>query len=180
MEISDFAMRLNIKPEKTCCFTGHRPSAFSFESEKDEECLRIKTRLSEEIKRLVSLGVDTFITGMATGVDTWAGEICAGLKNEGIRLIAAIPCKDQTKGWGAADKLRYDSLLSYCDDAVTLSGNYTPWCMQARDRFMVELSHYVIAVYNGADRGGTFYTVSYARKMERNVTLITSGTIYDI
>jgi len=178
MELSEFTATLGIIPERTCCFTGHRPSAFYFTDESDCECVRIKENLRREMLSLIDKGVDTFITGMAAGVDTWAGEICASLKDRGIRLIAALPCPEQTKGWSAADKLRYEALLALCDVSVTISEKYTPWCMQQRDRFMVDASKYVIAVYNGADRGGTFYTLSYARKQGKSVALITSGMIY--
>ncbi|MBO4584625.1 MAG: DUF1273 family protein [Clostridia bacterium] len=172
---------LKILPERTCCFTGHRPASLGF-AEDSAECARIKARLREEILRHVALGVDTFITGMAQGVDTWAGEICARLRREGtpLRLIAARPCPEQMKRASGEAKRRYDALLAECDAVVTVSPEYTPWCNHDRDRFMVDNSRYVIGVYNGADSGGTYYTLRYARKLDRAVTLLTTGTILDL
>ena len=77
-------------------------------------------------------------------------------------------------------KQRYDALLALCDAVVTVSDKYTPWCNHDRDRFMVDNSAYVVGVYNGADSGGTYYTLRYARKLDRTVTLLTTGTILDL
>ena len=170
-----------ILPEHTCCFTGHRPAALGF-AEESAEGERIKLRLREEILRHTQLGVDTFLTGMAQGVDTWAGEICVRLRAEGtpLRLIAARPSPAQMSRASAEAKRRHEALLAQCDAVVTVSEKYTPWCNQERDRFMVDNSAYVIGVYNGADSGGTYYTLRYARKAGRVVTLITTGTIFDL
>ena len=172
---------IEIAPERTCCFTGHRPAALGF-AEESAEAARVKARLREEIIRHVGLGVDTFITGMAQGVDTWAGEICVRLRGEGtpLRLIAARPSPSQMERASGAEKQRYEALLASCDAVVTVSDKYTPWCNHDRDRFMVDNSAYVIGVYNGASAGGTYYTLRYARKRSRAVTLITTGTIMDL
>ena len=172
---------ITLIPEHTCCFTGHRPAALGFD-EDSAECARIKARLREEILRHVELGVDTFVTGMAQGVDTWAGEICARLRGEGIplRLVAARPCPNQMNRATGEAKQRYEALLAQCDAVVTVSEKYTPWCNHDRDRFMVDNSAYVIGVYNGSDSGGTYYTLRYARKLDRAVTLLTTGTILDL
>ncbi|MBO4934148.1 MAG: DUF1273 family protein [Clostridia bacterium] len=172
---------LTLLPERTCCFTGHRPAALGF-AEDSAEAARVKARLREEILRHAALGVDSFITGMAQGIDTWAGEICARLRGEGtpLRLIAARPSPAQMSKASGEAKQRYEALLEQCDAVVTVSEKYTPWCNHDRDRFMVENSAYVIGVYNGADSGGTYYTLRYARKLGRAVTLITTGTILDL
>ncbi len=170
-----------IIPERTCCFTGHRPASLGF-AEVSAEGERIKARLREEIMRHVGLGVDTFLTGMAQGIDTWAGEICVRLRGEGtpLRLIAARPSPAQMSRASGEAKRRYEALLDRCDAVVTVSESYTPWCNHERDRFMVDNSAYVIGVYNGSDSGGTYYTLRYARKLDRAVTLVTTGTIMDL
>ena len=170
-----------ILPGHTCCFTGHRPAALGF-VEDSAESARIKERIADEIKRHIALGADTFITGMALGIDTWAGEICVRLRKEGaaLRLIAARPCPAHMKNASAEAKQRYDALLAQCDSVVTVSEKYTPWCNHDRDRFMVDNSAFVIGVYNGSDSGGTYYTLRYARKLDRAVTLLTTGTILDL
>jgi len=51
-----------------CCFTGHRP-----EKLKRAETV-IKKGLEEAILKAIHDGYTTFITGMARGVDIWAGQ----------------------------------------------------------------------------------------------------------
>ena len=50
-----------------CCFTGHRPE--KLEQSEDE----IREWLTEQIENAIDDGYLTFITGMAMGVDIWAG-----------------------------------------------------------------------------------------------------------
>ena len=51
-----------------CCFTGHRPE--KLEQSEDE----IREWLTEQIENAIDDGYLTFISGMAMGVDIWAGE----------------------------------------------------------------------------------------------------------
>lgn len=64
------------KRKHRCCFTGHRPQKLT-RSER-----RIKKDLEKAILEAVSKGYTTFITGMAYGVDLWAGEIVVRLRGE--------------------------------------------------------------------------------------------------
>lgn len=52
-----------------CCFTGHRPEKLH-----DPESVII-TGLEHEICAAIADGFQTFISGMARGVDIWAAEI---------------------------------------------------------------------------------------------------------
>ena len=155
---------LNILPERTCCFTGHRPASLGF-AEESAECERIKKRLREEILRHVTLGVDTFITGMARGVDLWAGEIILRLKEEGmpIRLICASPYFGFEEQWSEKWRLLYHSIISGADAVTYVSQTYSQSCFQKRNEWMVDRSSRVIAVFNGSS-GGTKNTIDYARK----------------
>ena len=54
---------------------------------------------------------------------------------------------------------------------------YTSGCMQRRNRYMVDRSSLVLAVYDGM-LGGTMYTLTYAmRQGVRVVTMDLDGTI---
>ena len=149
----------------TVCFTGHRPQNFAFGfDESHPDCVFLKQNIKNEIIRQINLGVDTFITGMALGTDIWAAELVISLKEEhpSIRLVAAIPCPEQAKKWTPIQKKRYDDILSYCDEKIILSDHYHKACMHIRNKFMVDHSDKVIAVYNFSDEGGTASTVKYA------------------
>ncbi len=151
----------------TVCFTGHRPKSLSFGfDESHPDCIYLKKRLAEEIAKLIENGADTFYTGMAQGIDTFAAEAVLAQKrnNPNLRLIAAIPCPDQAKSWSMKSKERYDSILKQCDETVVVSPTYFNGCMHVRNRYMADRSDILLAVYNNAPTGGTASTVQYAKK----------------
>ena len=158
-----------------CAFTGHRPRGFDFGyDESAPECQRLKVRIRGEIEKLVESGVAAFISGMALGADTWCAEAVIALKGKYpfLRLIAAIPCPDQADRWPEADRKRYAGLLDACDEKYIVSPRYTSYCMMARNRFMVEKSDMILAVWNGRPGGGTAATVALAERLKKPITII--------
>ena len=63
--------------KKTCCFTGHRPQSLPFGfNENDARCDALKKALREQIIYLIEKeNVTHFISGMAIGIDMYAGEV---------------------------------------------------------------------------------------------------------
>ena len=59
----------HVKRITTCCFTGHRPEKLSISAD------IIYDRLERAIENAIDDGFTIFITGMAKGVDIWAGEL---------------------------------------------------------------------------------------------------------
>ena len=160
---------------QTCCCTGHRPKGFPFEygvdKQKHNEYL---LALEEKIKSVITqYGITNFISGMALGVDLDFAEIVLKLRNKyPITLECAIPCPNQTLKWKDADKLRYESILKRADKITLISLNYSPDCMLKRNRYMVDKSHLIIAVFNGIEQGGTWYTINYAIKVNKFIAFI--------
>ena len=151
--------------ERTCCFTGHRPSRLPWgEDELAPGCLALKARLEEELERLYGQGYRHFITGMARGADLYFAEAVLALRGRrvGVTLEAAVPCRTQPDGWDWAERARYQSILERCDMETMVQQNYSRDCMLRRNRYMVERSGLVLAVYDGMGRSGTLYTLSYA------------------
>lgn len=164
----------------SCAFTGHRPVRFSFEyDENDTRCLWLKQLLRAQILRLVQLGVSSFYTGMAMGVDQWAAAEVLHIKKRhaDIRLIAVLPCETQAYRWNQAQKKRYYDVLSSCDEVITLNTYYTPYCMFERNRRLVDYSDYLLAVFDGGIKGGTAYTVQYAQKKNKKIIVIHPDTL---
>lgn len=154
----------------TACFTGHRPQHLPFR-EGSAKFAELISDLEYEILELFSLkGVNTFITGMALGVDTYAARIIIKMKDRGsdIRLVCAIPCTDQSSRWSRSEREEYRYILSRADEVVFLQDEYTPGCMQRRNEFMVNNSSYVIAVWNG-NSGGTCNTAKYAMRTQKTL-----------
>lgn len=145
--------------KRRCAFTGHRPEKLKQAEE------YIISALYAEIQYAIADGFDTFISGMARGVDIWAAEIVLRLRNEGasIQLICACPYKGFEDRWSATWKSRYRSILQASNQIVYISPKYSPDCFQKRNIWMVDHSSRVIAVYNGLP-GGTRNTIKYAQK----------------
>lgn len=146
----------------SCCFTGHRELSDS------EDALR--ERLKNTVKSLIDEGAGVFYAGGARGFDTVAAEVVLELKKEypHIKLILALPCTNQTRGWKKEDAERYDHILDFADDVIYVSEHYFDGCMHMRNRYLVDNSEYCICYYNKTS-GGTAYTVKYAIKHGRKI-----------
>lgn len=154
---------LNIDVDKTCAFTGHRDINEQLDAEFLTECLQ----------EFIDSGYDTFLSGMARGFDLIAADAVLKLKekNGHIKLIACVPCPEQSKYYPSEEKEKYDRILPLCDGVETVSAHYYNGCMQRRDRFMVDNSSLLIA-YSRTREGGTFYTLSYAISRNKKVCVI--------
>ena len=110
---------------------------------------------------------------MALGVDLDFAEIVLKLKKKyPITLGCALPCKNQIYKWNCQDQMRYSIILECADRKIITSFFYTKGCMLERNRYMVDQSDIVIAVFNGIKRGGTWYTLNYAQKENKQIELI--------
>lgn len=148
----------------TCCFTGHRPGKLPWGfNEEDPRCLALKQKIADAVDAAYQSGFRHFICGMAQGCDLYFAEAVAALRSRrgGITLEAAIPCPQQADRWPAPERRRYLALLSTCDYESVIQDHYSPGCMQRRNRYMVDHSALVIAVYDGMP-GGTRQTLEYA------------------
>ena len=143
----------------TCCFTGHRPEKLIWSEQ------IIINVLEREIKQSVKEGFVNYITGMARGADIWAAEIIMKMKKEGdpIKLICAVPYNGFEMRWVIDWQLRYKTILKFADEIYYISPYYHMGCFQKRNKWMVDHSNRVIAVYNG-EKGGTQNTILYAKK----------------
>ena len=150
--------------ERTCCFTGHRPEKLPWGSdESDPRCLALKAKLWDAVNTAYEEGICHFICGMARGSDFYFAEIVLALREQrsGITLEAAIPCMSQPDGWRAEEKARWHRLVDACDIETLVQEKYDAGCMLRRNRYMVDHSALVIAVYDGTN-GGTRRTLEYA------------------
>ena len=134
----------------SAAFTGHRFYDFSQRE-------FIQERLTSAISEAYDHGIRNFISGFALGIDLMAAQLVQSLKCNlpGISLTAAIPFEGQAERYNIYDKL--------ADKVIVLSDCYYPSCFLDRDEFMVENASYLIAYYDGREKGGTYYTVKKAR-----------------
>ena len=71
--------------------------------------------------------------------------------------------------WALDQRERYTRLVEACDFETLVSAKYTPYCMQRRDRYMVDHASLLIAAFDGTP-GGTRYTMQYA--MSRGLSIV--------
>ncbi|MBQ8808058.1 MAG: DUF1273 family protein [Clostridia bacterium] len=158
-----------------CCFTGHRPEHLLWISKEDtDRCQKLKETLSDVIDSAINDGYTDFYCGMARGIDTYAAEaiIDKMQNNKNLRLHAVLPCPDQQLNWPQKDKDRFEKILAKTSTKTIISPLYTDTCMLSRNRFMVDNSDRLIAVWNGFFKGGTAYTVRYAKNENKEIHLI--------
>ena len=161
--------------EIACAFTGHRPKSFPWKNnEADPGCVLLKEVLAEQIKLLADRGVTDWLSGMAQGVDLWAAEIVLDLKekNPALHLHCILPCEGQERKWPASERERYHSILRQADGVIYVNREYHDDCMLERNRYLVDHSSVLLAVYNGTHRSGTGMTVRYAKRLGREVIVI--------
>jgi len=145
--------------ENTVCFTGHRtlPKA-TYED--------MRSTLYSTVARLILSGHDSFICGGAVGFDTEAARCVLNMRDRfpHIKLILALPCRDQTQKWVSIDDLTsYKEILGRADSVFYMQDFYDSGCMHKRNRWMVDHSAVCVA-YLTSNRGGTYYTFNYAEK----------------
>ena len=136
----------------------------------EEECFShpwSRQSLAEELENPAAVfltaiedGYTHFISGFAAGADLLFSEIVAGLKEiYPITLEAAIPYPGRMK---TPDKT-FRRLIRCCDTVKVHSNGYFKGCYMRRNRYMINQSQRVIAVYDGRPTGGTATTVRYAK-----------------
>ena len=158
-----------------CCVTGHRPKGFPFPYDIDNEYFNTYLDVLDDIvEDLMYEGYTHFISGMADGVGLDFASIIVGISNrfEGIVLESALPYPLRTTSKESeSDEIRH-FLVNASQKITVVSPQYFKGCMQKRNRYMVDKSDLVLAVWNGEERGGTWDTISYARKKGKPIRYI--------
>lgn len=106
-----------------------------------------------------------FISGMAIGADQIFAQAILQLKKDGVpcKLLAAVPFKGQESKWVRSAIIKYNDILSKCDDVIYVNEpGYAAWKMQARNQWMVDWSSDILMVWNGIQNGGTWNCIKYA------------------
>lgn len=142
---------------KTCCVTGHRDIP-------EEQVDFVKQALRKEIRLAIADGYTHFISGFAEGADLFFAEIAAEFcgEKEELSLEAAIPYGGRLRRLEKEKETK--ELLDACATITLIGQEYAPDVYSRRNRYMVEQSERVIAVYDGRKTGGTAATIRMAQK----------------
>ena len=161
-------------------FTGHRPETIPYINDfNSDQYFDLQKAIWKEVQRYVNVGYITFYCGAARGADMMCGEIILAEKETGrsdLQLVCAVPFREQARSWDPMEKLQYYELLRQSDRIVQVCDSYRRGCYHARNRYMVDNSDVLIAIFNGDPKGGTAYTVNYARKKGKEIVIINPDT----
>lgn len=148
---------------RSCCVTGHRGIP------KDKHNF-VKLELERAIQQALIEGYRVFLTGFAQGVDILFAQcvIAQREKYPDLFLEAALPFAGRVKQLRTEEK----ELLAQCDGVQVICEKYQSDCFFKRNQYLVDNSNRVIAVYDERGKGGTFYTISYARALRRDLRII--------
>lgn len=149
----------------TACFTGYRAAKLPWGNmEASVEAKLLRLDLLANIRAASANGITHFIVGMSDGTDLMAAEMALGLRGElGLTLECAVPFRQQAAYYTNSDKRRYTRILECADKKTLLSDGYATGCYELRNKYMVDQSSLVIAVFDGV-AGGSRSTVEYAKK----------------
>lgn len=173
--------------EKTCCFTGHRNRDLPFSGDRSKQGMKcLVSSLQMYIEKAVNDGFDTFISGMAEGVDLICAEIVYNLitrKGMNLKLVCAVPYKDQgTKELlNPIDQYVYSMISRDCTNVVYICDKKSRDCYQKRNKFMVENSRRIIGVIKDEKaKSGTLQTINMAKKsgLELNIIYLDKNPVF--
>lgn len=154
--------------------TGHRPPKIGGYQTPNatEQWVRQVLR-----KSLVTLGEKHGplhgITGMALGVDLIYAEECRRL---GVPYTAAVPFEGQESRWPEESQNLYHTILKEAKDVVIVDqipsyhSDHFAGKLILRNKWMIDHSKYVLAVWDGS-KGGTEHAVRSSQKKGLKVAL---------
>ena len=156
--------------ETTCGVTGHRDIP-------DDQIESVKHSLRLEIDKAIADGYTTFLSGFAEGADQLFAEIIAEMckDNPILHLEAVIPYHNRYRKLMKNERTK--ALLESCSNIEIISEELTSNVYMKRNRYIVEHSNRVIAVYDGRDKGGTVSTIRMVHAQRKELREIPVGTV---
>lgn len=154
--------------------TGHRPNVI-FEKEKypyakEHQDILVKFAQQQILNLMKSANktIAGIISGMATG---WDQGIARAAINLGLPLLAAVPFEGMESKWPESGQKEYKDILSKAAKVhIVCEGGYEAKKFYLRDKYMVDNADIILALYNGAEKGGTAITVKYAEEVKKPIT----------
>lgn len=160
--------------DKTVCFTGHRTEKFldNILMSRDVTLTSIKTLLTLMTADAYDRGARYFITGMARGVDLWAGELLMYMQRflPDVHIIVAVPHLNHEYSFHGKEKELLLAIGNAADAVICISEKYTKWCFLSRNDYMLNHSSAVLGLLH-SNEGGTAYTIkkAYDKRIPRRI-----------
>lgn len=174
-----------MKSKVGICLTGHRPDKL--------DGYNLNTNfykiLYYKLIKILELALEKYdviecSSGLALGADTiWSYAILnARLKYPGrIKFHAHIPNWDHSKIWPSkSDRDFWSICIKNADEVHVIDPNLEfsfGASLNMRNHSMVDMSEFVIGVYDGSQTGGTSNCLRYAKKKNKKLILLDPNEI---
>ena len=161
-------------------FAGPRPARLPWrDNEFAPGCVALKEIMAAKIADFVNQGIHHYLSGMAMGIDMIAAELLLDYRRDDhrVKMHCILPCTNQAEKWPTAEQERYRRILGQADSICYVNREYHKDCMLERNRFLVDHSTILFAVYKGEPRSGTAATVRYARKAGSELFILSPDTL---
>ena len=143
--------------------TGHRPDKLGgYSKEVHNRLTTLACAGLGDIKGTVT----KVVSGGALGWDQALAEAALRLD---IPLVMALPFEGFECKWPKESQEFLHSLMNPAEVVFVSEPGYAAWKMQVRNKWMVDNSDLVLALWNGTD-GGTANCVRYAEKVGKPIT----------
>ena len=122
-----------------------------------------------------SLDVKRFYNGLAIGSDLLIAQSILELRqyNKDIKLNCILPCENQCKYWKNQNLIeKYEKILKEADFIRVLSKKYNKTCMMDRNKYIVNHSDFLFAIYDRYSKGGTKNTIDYAISKGKQIFIL--------
>lgn len=146
-------------------FTGHRPPKLGGYSANAQNKITEFAVFALPLIAERNGPIEYCISGMALGWDMAIARACVELS---IPFIAAIPFPQQADRWPNKAQIEWNALVSAAVRVETISQSYSDDAMQERNKWMVDNSDMLIALWDGSE-GGTSNCISYARAIRHPI-----------
>ncbi len=107
---------------------------------------------------------------MADGSDIIAAQVVGYFRrtNKDLTLEAAVPYERRLH----SKNEDFQYALKLCNKITVIQKQYDPGCFQKRNKYMVDKSDAVIAIWDGRTSGGTYNTIKYAQSLGKEIIQI--------
>lgn len=128
----------------------------------------IKKTIEKRLVALIDQGLEWVVITGQLGIELWAGEVVAELREQypDLKLAVLTPFLDQEEKWNEANQELYHFVLSQADyvNSITDRKYENPSQFKMKNRFLVEKCDAILLVYDQEKEGSPKYLYGESRK----------------
>ncbi|EAK8453971.1 DUF1273 domain-containing protein [Listeria monocytogenes] len=161
---------------KSIAVTGYKNFELGIFKKDADETVYIKETIKRHLLPLVEDGLEWVIISGQLGIELWAGDVVAELKEEyPIKLGVLEPFEKQSANWNEANQLWANEVLEKADyhAFITKRPYESPAQFAARDGFIIDNTDGALLVYDLEKEGSPkfFYDRAIQAKEQANYYL---------